>query len=164
MKVSFFEKTITRLGLSFNVLASAALFAMMLLTSLDVGMRYLFNRPIAGVYDLVGLMGAVVVSFSMPYTMLERGHVAVDLVIRRLSRNKQLVVETVIHIVSVLLFLTLVWQSFVLAMDMKAAGEVTPILLIPFYPIVYCMGICFFVLCLAVIVNFISIWQKGVKK
>lgn len=163
MKNSVFEKTITRLGTSFNVLASASLFTMIILTSLDVGMRYLFNKPIAGVYDLVGLMGAVIASFSMPYTMLEKGHVAVDLLIRHLSRRKQLVVENVIHAVSFLLFIILGWQSMVLASQMKAAGEVTPILLIPFYPIVYCMGVCFFVLSLAVVVNLLSIWQKGVK-
>ena len=63
-----------------------------------------------------------------------------------------------------LLFLIVAWQCIVLAIDMKAAGEVTPTLLLPFYPIVYCMAVCFFVLCLAILVDLFQIWfKKGVE-
>ena len=102
--ITFFEKTVKLLSLFFNLLAAASLTAMILLTSIDVSMRYFFNRPIAATYDLVSLMGAVIAAFAMPYTMLMRGHVAVDLVLRKLSRKKQLAVETVTHVVGILLF------------------------------------------------------------
>jgi TRAP-type C4-dicarboxylate transport system permease small subunit len=164
MEMSFFEKSVTRLGSLFNQVASASLFAMILLTCLDVSMRYFFNSPITGTYDLVSLMGAVIASFSMPYTMLAKGHVAVEILIRSLSNRKQLVIETITHTVGIILSLVLVWQCVVLALDMKAAGEVTPTLLIPFYPIVYCMAVCFFVLCLAILVNLLEIWLKKAKK
>jgi TRAP-type C4-dicarboxylate transport system permease small subunit len=164
MEMLFFKKTVKLLSSFFNLFASASLAAMILLTCLDVSMRYFFNRPIAGTYDLVSLMGAVIAAFAMPYTMLMKGHVAVDLFVRKLSTKKQLVVETTTHIVGILLFLTLVWQSYALASDMKTAGEVTPTLLLPFYPVVYCMSVCFFVLCLAILVNLLDIWLKREKK
>ena len=160
MKAATFEKTVTRLGSLFNILASASLFAMILLTCLDVSMRYFFNRPIAGTYDVVSLMGAIIAAFAMPYTMLEKGHVAVEILIMRLSRRKQLIVETGTHTVAIVLSLVLVWQCIALAIDMRAAGEVTPTLLIPFYPIVYCMAVCFFVLSFAILVNLLEIWLK----
>ena len=156
----FFEKTIKLLSSFFNLFAAASLAAIILLTCTDVSMRYFFNRPMAGTYDLVSLMGAVVAAFAMPYTMLMRGHVAVDLFVRKLSRKKQLAVETVTHVVGIGLFLIMVWQCFALASDMKAAGEVTPTLLLPFYPVVYFMSVCFFVLCLAILVNLLNIWLK----
>ena len=160
MKVLFFEKTIRFLSMFLNLFASVSLTAIILLTCLDVSMRYFFNRPIAGIYDLVSLMGAVIAAFAMPYTMLMKGHVAVDLLVRKLSRKKQLAVETVTHVAGMSLSLILVWQCFVLASDMKSAGEVTPTLLLPFYPIVYAMAVCFFVLCLAILVNLFNIWLK----
>jgi hypothetical protein len=46
---------------------------------------------------------------------------------------------------------------------MKTVGEVTPTLMLPFYPIVYCMSVCFFVLCLAILVNLLDIWLKRGK-
>ena len=164
MKMLFFEKTVKFLSTFFNLFAAASLMAIILLTCIDVSMRYFFNRPIAGTYDLVSLMGAVIAAFAMPYTMLMKGHVAVDLLVRTLSSKKQLVIETVTHVVGILLFLIMVWQCFALASDMKAAGEVTPTLLLPFYPVVYCMSVCFFVLSLALLVNLLKIWLKRGEK
>jgi TRAP-type C4-dicarboxylate transport system permease small subunit len=164
MKMLFFEKTVKLLSSFFNLLAAASLTAIILLTCIDVSMRYFFNRPIAATYDLVSLMGAVIAAFAMPYTMLMRGHVAVDLVVRKLSEKKKLAVETVTHVVGILLFLIMVWQCYVLGSDMKAAGEVMPTILLPFHPIVYAMSVCFFVLCLAILVNLLNIWLKREKE
>jgi TRAP-type C4-dicarboxylate transport system permease small subunit len=160
MKMLFLEKTVKLLSSFFNLFAATSLSAIILLTCIDVSMRYFFSRPIAGTYDLVSLMGAVIAAFAMPYTMLKGGHVAVDLVVRKLSGRKKLAVETVTHIVGILLFLILTWQCAGLASDMKAAGEVTPTLLLPFYPVVYAMSVCFFVLCMAILVNLLNIWSK----
>ncbi len=160
MKVSFFDKAVTGFSAWFNVIASAALVAMMLLTCLDVFMRYFLSNPIIGTYDIVSLLGAVLASFAMPYTMLQRGHVAVEILIQSLSKGKQLLIETLTHLLGISLFLVLVWQAIVLSRDMEKAGEVTPTLLVPFYPIVYCMALCFLGLCLAILVNLIQIWKK----
>jgi len=163
MKVSFFEKAVAGFSSAFNMIASAALVLMMVLSCSDIFMRYLFSRPITGTYDIVGLSGAVLASFAMPYTMLKKGHVAVEILIQSLSRGKQLVIETFSHLLGISLFLVLVWQAIVLSRDMKAAGEVTPTLLLPFYPIVYCMALCFFFLSLAILVNLLLVWTKRAK-
>jgi len=164
MKVTPFEKTVTRLATIFNIIASASLIAIILLTCLDVSMRYFFSSPLTGTYDLVGLMGAVIAAFAMPYTMLERGHVAVEILIQSLSKGKQLFFETLTHLVGIVLFLVVVWQCVLLAIDMKAAGEVTPTLLLPFYPVVYSMAVCFFALCLAILMDLLHIWSKRSKR
>ena len=163
MKVSFFEKAVTGLSSFLNMIASAALVLMMVLSCADIFMRYLFSRPITGTYDIVGLSGAVLASFALPYTMLKKGHVAVELLVQSLSRGKRLVIETFSHLLGTSLFLVLVWQAIILSRDMKAAGEVTPTLLLPFYPIVYCMALCFFGLSLAILVNLLHVWTKRAK-
>jgi TRAP-type C4-dicarboxylate transport system permease small subunit len=163
MKVSFFEKAVAAISDFFNMIASAALVLMMVLSCADIFMRYLFNRPITGTYDVVGLSGAVLVSFALPYTMLKKGHVAVELLVQSLSRGKRLVIETFSHLLGISLFLVLVWQAILLSRDMKAAGEVTPTVHLPFYPIVYCMALCFFILSLAIMVNLLHVWTKRAK-
>lgn len=162
--MSFLEKAITEFfGSMFNIVASASLVVMMLLTCADVFMRYVFSKPIIGTYDLVSLMGAILVSFAMPYTMLKKGHVAVEILILHLSRGKRLIIETFTHLVGISLFVVLIWQAILVARDMKAVGEVTPTLHFPFYPILYCMAVCFFGLCLAILVNLLHIWTKRAK-
>lgn len=163
MKESFFEKAITGISSAFNIIASAALVLMMVLSCADIFMRYLFSRPITGTYDIVGLSGAVLAAFSMPYTMLKKGHVAVEILIQSLPRGKQLLIETFSHLLGISLFLVLVWQAIGLSRDMKAAGEVTPTLHLAFYPIVYCMALCFFFLSLAIGVNLLHVWTKRAK-
>jgi len=163
MKTSFFEKAVTGMSTFFNMIASAALMLMMVLSCADIFMRYLFSRPITGTYDVVGLSGAVLVSFALPYTMLKKGHVAVELLVQSLSRGKQLVIETFSHLLGISLFLVMVWQAILLSRDMKAAGEVTPTVHLPFYPIVYCMALCFFILSLAILVNLLHVWTKRAK-
>jgi TRAP-type C4-dicarboxylate transport system permease small subunit len=163
MKASFFKKAVSAVSDFFNMVASGALVLMMVLSCADIFMRYLFNNPITGTYDIVGLSGAVLAAFSMPYTMLKKGHVAVEILIQSLSRGKQLIVETFSHLLGISLFLVLVWQAISLSRDMKAAGEVTPTLLLPFYPIVYCMALCFFFLSLAILVDLLQVWTKRAK-
>jgi len=34
---------------------------------------------------------------------------------------------------------------------------------LPFYPIVYCMALCFFILSLAIVVNLLHVWTKRAK-
>lgn len=164
MKASFFERAVTGFSSWFNMVSSAALVVMMVLTCVDVFLRYIFNRPITGTYDVVSLLGAILAAFAMPYTMLKKGHVAVEILVQKLSRGKQLFVETLIHLVGIALFLVLVWQAIIFSMESKATGELTPTLLLPFYPIVYCMAVCFFGICLAMVVNLLQIWMKKAQE
>lgn len=158
------EKITSRIGFLFNLAASIALVVIVFLTTIDVFLRYFFNHPLTGVYDLVGLMGAVVAAFSMPYTLLQKGHVAVEFLMQRLSKQKQLIIETITHLVSISLFLTIAWQCMILAQEMADTGEVTQTLLLPFYPVVYCMAVCFALLSLAIFTNLLNIWSREGKE
>jgi len=164
LKTLSFGKIIKQLSSTLNIFASVALTAMMLLTCCDVSMRYFLNRPMTGTYDLIGLIGALIAAFAMPYTFLKGGHVAVDLLVRILPKKKRLIIETATHIIGILLFLVLSWQCIALGLDMKASGEVTPILFIPFYPVLYCMAFCFFILCIAIAYDLFDIWSREGEK
>jgi TRAP-type C4-dicarboxylate transport system permease small subunit len=60
-------------------IAGAALAAMMFLTVADVVLRY-FKMPIVGTYEIVSMLGAIVIGFAVPQTTLERGHVLMDFI------------------------------------------------------------------------------------
>jgi len=66
-----FGKIITLLSRRLNWIAAGAIIVMMLLTTADVILR-IFRHPIPGTYEIVGLLGAVVVSFSLAYTTVEK--------------------------------------------------------------------------------------------
>ncbi len=43
-----------------------------------------FKMPIVGTYEIVSLLGAIVIGFAIPQTSLERGHVLMDFLTERL--------------------------------------------------------------------------------
>ncbi len=61
-------------------LSMFALVAMMLIIVADVFMRYTFNAPIPGSYDLVGIALAVMVFFGLAQVISARAEITIDIV------------------------------------------------------------------------------------
>jgi TRAP-type C4-dicarboxylate transport system permease small subunit len=59
--------------------AAALLFALMLLTCVDVGGRYFFNQPVWGGFELTEMMLAALIFAGLPLVSLRNEHVTVDL-------------------------------------------------------------------------------------
>ncbi len=129
-------KYLERPGKYFNVIASVAVSTMMLLSTADVVLR-LFGKPIPGAYELVGFIGTIIVSFALGFTSLEKGHIAVELLYRKLPQRTQLAIETFTNTVSFLFFGLITYQAFIYALDMRKSGEVSPTLQMPVYPFIF---------------------------
>jgi len=143
-------RIVTKLSNIMYACAGIVLSFMMGLTVVDVMLRYL-GRPIPGTYELVGLSGAVVIGFAIPYTSLVRGHIFVEFLIDRFERGRRELVLIFTKILTLLLFIGFWIYLFRTGMDMAATGEVTQILRIPFYPVVYALGVCCFIECLVMV-------------
>jgi TRAP-type C4-dicarboxylate transport system permease small subunit len=135
--------------------AAAAIFFMMALTCADVFLR-LFRMPIPGTYEIVSFMGAVAASFAIAYTSIEKGHVAVSLVVQLFSQRVQAVIESVIAIFGIILFALIAWQSVIYALDCQRSGEVSLTLQMPFYPIIYGVAVGAGVVCLVLIIDIVN--------
>jgi TRAP-type C4-dicarboxylate transport system permease small subunit len=74
-----------------NIGITLTLPAMIILTTVDVVLRYLFNAPIFGAHDVSCLLMMLLVFSSLPYCWVERGHVRMELLVRRFpDRGKNL--------------------------------------------------------------------------
>ena len=118
-------------------IGAAVLAAMMFLTAVDVFLRYVFNRPIPGSYELTEFMMAILVFFALAYTQIHKGHVFVELVIDRFSTGLKAVINTAIYIISLALFAYMSWQLFVQTKAQHAGGLASASLLIPVYPFIF---------------------------
>ena len=135
------EKSITKTADLFNWAAAAALVGMMLLTCVDVVMRRSFNHPIPGTYEIVGLLGALLISFALAYTTAQKGHIAVEFLVQRLSKKIQRVIDAVNQLLGIMLFVIVAWQSVLYAMDLKESGEVSMTVQMPIHPFVFGIAI-----------------------
>ena len=152
-------KYLERAGKDFNVIASLAIIIMMLLSIADVVLR-LFGKPIPGAYELVGFLGTIVVSFALGFTSLEKGHIAVELLFRKLPQRTQLAIETFTNFVSFLIFGLIAYQAFIYALDIRKSGEVSPTLQMPTYPFIFGMSLGSGLLCLILIADSIKSMKR----
>jgi len=147
-----FEKIIIKITNIGNGIAAASIVFIMLLISLEVILR-IFRIPIAGSYELVGLCSALAISFSLGYTSLQRGHIAVDFLTQRFSFSKQRIIKFINTCIAFVLFAILTWQTFLYAMQLKKTGEVSATLQVDLYPFVFGLTIGSLLLCLVLIVE-----------
>lgn len=149
--------------------AGAAIVSMMLLTCADVLLRlgvtfyhryhwwFLYPfKPIPGTYELVCFLGAVAVSFAMAHTSVERGHVAVSLIVRTFPSRIQALIASVTGMFGFILFALLSWRSVMYANHMRGTGEVSLTLELPFYPFVYGIAFAAAAVCLVLLVDFLK--------
>ena len=139
----------------FGAIAVAAIFFMMTLTCADVVLR-LFRMPIPGTYEIVSFMGAVAVSFAIAHTSVEKGHVAVSLVVQLLPKRVQAIIESILAVLGIILFALIAWQSVLYGLDCQSSGEVSLTLQLPFYPIIYGVALGAGVVCLVLLVDFVN--------
>ena len=142
-----------------NVIAGISLTFLMLLTIADVILR-LFKKPVVGTYELVAFSGAVVIGFAMPLTSFIRQHIFVDFFILKFSQKVRNIFNICTRCLVIALFLLIGWNMFKYARDLQKSGEVSLTLQMPFYPVAYGVGFCFFILCLVFVCDIIKI-SKG---
>ena len=148
-------------GRAFNILACIAVIAMMMLSTADVVMR-LFGKPIPGTYELVGFLGAIVVSFALVFTSMEKGHIAVEILVEKLPQRAQLSIEAVCNLIGALLFGVIAYQAVLYALDMKQSGEVSLTLQMPPYPFIFGIAAGCALLCLLLVADFIKSVQRTI--
>jgi C4-dicarboxylate transporter, DctQ subunit len=131
-------------------IAGVALAAMMFLTVADVFLRF-FKHPIVGTYEVVSLLGAVVIGFAIPQTTVERGHVLMDFITGRLPFQGQRLFHFITRLLAVFTFYIIGWNLYKVGNDLRSTGQVSLTLKIPEYPVAYGIALCCLFECLVLL-------------
>jgi len=137
-------------------IAAAALASIMFLTVSDVILRR-FKMPIDWTYEVVILLGAIAIGFSIPQTTLDKGHVLMDFLTEKLPQGWQRIFIFITRCLGMAIFATFGWRIFCLGNNLWRAGQVSPVLQMPEYPVAYGIGVCSFIVC---VVLFYDLLQK----
>jgi TRAP-type C4-dicarboxylate transport system permease small subunit len=125
-------------------IAAAALTLMMCITVADVIGRAA-GHPIMGTYEIVGLMGAIVIGFAVPLASWQKVHIYMEFLVDRLPRSRKNMMNIFTRLLCILLFVFIGYNMFQLGADYQRAGEVSLTLKIPIYPVVYGVAVCCFI-------------------
>jgi TRAP-type C4-dicarboxylate transport system permease small subunit len=141
-----------------NVIAGVTLTLMMLITVVDVILRPM-GKAIVGIFELVAFAGAIVIGFSVPFTSFVRGHIYVDFFVQKLSSPARKGVHITTRCMGIGLFLMVGWNLILMGTDLLRSGEVSLTLQMPFYPIVYGLGVSCFIQVLVLIGDIVKIFR-----
>lgn len=117
-----------------NSVGVTALTLMMFLTAADVCLRYVFDSPVTGSYELTEFLMAILVSFGLAYTALHQGHINVDFLITRTPGKAQAVINSATTLLSLGFFALVAWRAAIYGLKLKADGYTSQSLAIPIYP------------------------------
>ena len=149
-KLAWFSKTLSYLG-------AFALFAMMCLTTVDVVGRYIFNRPITGVFELTEYLVLILIFSFIGYTQSQKGHVAVDILLPLLPDKLKKVTDVGNHLVCLILMGLITWMGVEKALELKEVGEASPNLHIPAYPFAIYLVLGCLIMCIELVRSIIQL-------
>ena len=123
--------------------SGAGVLAIMLVTCADVILRLRWiNRPFIGAYDIVKILGALSLASALPYTTAVKGHVAIEYFFHKLNHRGRIAVDSVMRILTMVLFAFLAWRSVLYGLDFRRTGQVSQTLQFPVFWVPYVIGLC----------------------
>lgn len=131
------------------------LVAMICLTCANIFFRMVWF-PIRGTFEFMGYFGAIVTAFALAFTELNRGHIAVDVMVNRFPQNVQKFLHVLNSFICFVFFAIATGYIVKKATILLRTGEVTETLQIIYYPFTYAVALGFGVLSLVLLSNVIQ--------
>jgi len=124
-----------------GLLAGIALFAIMVLTFLDVGGRKLLSNSVPGSLEMTELLMVVVIFSALPLVSERGEHIVFDSLDALWPSWLRSIQLRVVHLVCAVALVALGWLMWKTGVDFGQSGETTAQLGIPKSPFIYGMGV-----------------------
>lgn len=163
--MEFLKRLNERLSYVFLCVGGIALVVMTGISCLNMGLRML-GAPIAGVYDLVCYLGALVAALPLAYTQIKKGHIAVDIVSSYLPQTLRKIAVGISYVLGTVFFGVAAWKLAGLGSILRESGEVSETLKMPFWPFTYAVAVSCGLMVLCLIVDLLCMVESpgGNKK
>lgn len=138
------------------VIAAALLFTMMMLTFVDVVLRYAFNAPIKGSFEISETLMAVLIFAGLPLVSRHGEHIAIDSLVRLAPPLLQRIGSVIVQLGCAAALIGMAWLLWLRAARFASAGDVTQTLKLPIAPVVQAMALLTLV---AALIHAVLAWQ-----
>ena len=128
------EKTVSRIVKAFGMASVVLLAVMMMLTVVDVTLRYLFDSPIIGGMEMTEYIMVCVGTLGLAWCALQGAHIRVDLIVSKLPMKSQNVIDIINYLLVIGIALLITSQTFLRAGIVRRLGMSSAMLDIPQYP------------------------------
>jgi TRAP-type C4-dicarboxylate transport system permease small subunit len=159
-----FERFNRRLSGWCEWLGIAAMLLTMVVTCIDVVGAKVFLSPLLGAIDIVMLSQIVAISFAASMALIIGRHIRVEFFYRLLPPRVQAVINSFVYLLSLGLFIVIIWRLCVLGHSFQTSGEYSATAYIPLYPFAYAIALACIPVCLVLLLEFLKSLTKRVQK
>ncbi len=133
----YLERILYPVSRILNGVGSGVILGMVVLMTVNVILRYLFERPIKGTVELEEFMLVIVVFLGLSYAALEKRHVRIDFIVARFPKSAQAVINSITALLSAGLCLIMVWRCAIWAQNNWAHDSTSTLLQVPLSIFIY---------------------------
>ncbi|MDR3299908.1 MAG: TRAP transporter small permease [Candidatus Accumulibacter sp.] len=162
------DKIIGQLAGAAGMAASVGIFFLMIFIVLDVFLRFTFNSPIMGSYELVerGMFCAIFASFA--YAQTEKAHIRIDFLVGKLPEKPHLFFDFFFGILSTGTAAVIAYAAVLQAQTAFASHYTTSVLRLSLYPFYWVEFVCMLVFAITLLYdsvkNAIAIFNPRVAR
>jgi TRAP-type C4-dicarboxylate transport system permease small subunit len=124
-----------------GVTAGVVLFIMMMITAVDVGGRYLLNKPLPGGFELTEIMLATLIYCALPLVSKQREHIVIDTFDSLMSPSVKRGFDILADVICSLVLSGIGYLIFRRAVRVAEYGDTTNVLKLPLAPVAYAMAV-----------------------
>jgi TRAP-type C4-dicarboxylate transport system permease small subunit len=152
-----------RINQLFIWIAGVALVGSMLLLVTNMILRVVYV-PFGATSEVVAFLAAIVTAFALGFSQINKAHVAIDLIVSRLSTRTSAIIESITIFLSMILFSVATWHLWLFAGRQMGRGVLSETLRLPYYWLIYAVAIGFVSLVLVLLVDLLKSLRRGDKK
>lgn len=147
-----------------TIVAGVALTGMLGISVVDVIGNKVFHHPIQGTSDYVSFLAVITIVFSLPYSLIEKAHVQIDLFLNKLPSRAKVLFETLVALLGLTFFVFLTWFSARYGIRLQQNKEVSMTQHIPVFPFVYAVAFACLPACLYLFLEVLRTAKKFIGK
>jgi TRAP-type C4-dicarboxylate transport system permease small subunit len=118
------------------------LWVMFLANFVDVVGAKLFLWPLPGATEVISFSQIVAIAPAIAFALILGRHIRVEFIIDRFPRRFRAAISSLSSFLSMILFVLILWQSYVYGVSLQKAGEIGSTSHIPFYPFAFLIAFC----------------------
>jgi len=111
-----------------------------MMTFVDVGARYFFNRPFNFAVEITELSMGLIVYLGVGLTTHENGHVRVDFFTLKLGERIRAAIEALTSLIALGFLVVMIWRLWLRALVLFEKHDVSQVLHLPFWPVAFTMA------------------------
>jgi TRAP-type C4-dicarboxylate transport system permease small subunit len=126
---------------------------MFLVNFIDVIGAKFFLWPLPGSVELISFSQIVAVAPAIAFALILGRHIRVEFIIDRFPKRVRAAISSISSFLSMILFVLILWQSYLYGLSLRESGEIGSTSYIPFYPFAYLIAFCCIPVCLAFLIE-----------